>query len=84
MDQLQWYDAFVKATRIMGMQDRWIADKDWVCHIQSQDGVKDCNVSHMNFLISSKCQFTNNRYMCLKKIKLNNSLEEGEDCYCEV
>ncbi len=63
ISQSQRYDAFVKVTNDISMQDKWIADKDWVCHIQNQDGLKDCNVSHMNRSISRKCQFTNNRYV---------------------
>jgi hypothetical protein len=56
MSRLQCYDAFVKATNDIGigMQDRWIADEDWVHHIRNQDELKDCNVSHMNHSISSK------------------------------
>jgi hypothetical protein len=48
------------ATSNIGMQDNRIADEDWVLHAQNQDGLKDCNVSHINHSISSKFQLTNN------------------------
>jgi hypothetical protein len=63
MSRLQCYAAFVKATNDIGMQDKWIPDDDWVRHIRNEDGLKDCKVSHMNRSISSKCLFTNNRYV---------------------
>jgi hypothetical protein len=57
MSRLQYYNDFVNATNDTGMQDKWIADEDWVRLIPNQDGLKDCNVSHMNRSISNKCQF---------------------------
>jgi hypothetical protein len=33
MSQLQCYNAFVKVTNDIGMQNKWIADEDWVQHI---------------------------------------------------
>jgi hypothetical protein len=64
MSRLLCYYAFVKVTNDIGIQDKKIADEDWAHHhIQNQDGLKDCDVSHMNRSISSKCQSTNNRYI---------------------
>jgi hypothetical protein len=40
----------VKVKNDSSMQDKWIADKDWVHHLKKQEGFKDgTNVSpHMN------------------------------------
>jgi hypothetical protein len=64
MSRFQCYAAFVKATNDIGMQDKWIPDDNRARHIRNEDGLKDCKVSHnMNRSISSKCLFTNNRYI---------------------
>jgi hypothetical protein len=85
MSGLQCYDAFMKkAANDIGMQDKWIAHEDWDHYIRNQDGLKYCNVSHMNCSISSKCQFTNNRFYVSHE-NSTNSLEQQEDyCYCKV
>jgi hypothetical protein len=52
MSRLQCYGAFVKAAKDIGVQHKWIADGDWVSHIQNQNGLKDCSyVSHINYAI---------------------------------
>ena len=69
MSRLECYDAFVKATNDIGRQDKWIVDEDWAHHIRNEDGLKDCNVSHMNPSISGKCLFTNNQYVSTENKK---------------
>jgi hypothetical protein len=56
-------DAFVLATaKDDEMHDRWIPDEKWVRHISSKEYFKSCKVNSLNFGISKKFQFPNDRY----------------------
>jgi hypothetical protein len=57
-------DAFVLATADDEMQDRWIPDEEWVRHIRIKEYLKPCVVNSLNFGISRRFQFYNDRYEC--------------------
>jgi hypothetical protein len=62
---IQAVNAFVLATADDEMQYQWIPDEDWVCHhVPSKEYSKPCKVSSLNFGISKKFQFSNERYEC--------------------
>jgi hypothetical protein len=54
--------AFVLATADNEMQDRWIPDEEWVRHIRSKAYFKPCKAISLNFGISRRFQFYNDRY----------------------
>jgi hypothetical protein len=56
--------AFVLATSDDEMQDRWIPAEEWVHHIRIKENFKSCKVNSLNFGISKKFQFSNDRYEC--------------------
>ena len=56
-------NAFVLlATADDEMQDWWIPDEEWVHHIQSKEYLKPYMVISLNFGISRRFQFYNDRY----------------------
>lgn len=53
----------MKTMHDIGMQDKGIADKDWVHQIQKQEGSIFCDVSWMNWSVSGKYKYEKNEYV---------------------